>query len=222
MDRTLGPIAVKICGIKTLEDALRAVEAGADLLGFNFYPPSPRYISPPDCARLVAGLHSRGAQVLAVGVFVNQPVENILPVLEACGLELAQLSGDEPPEALDDLHGRGFKALRPGPGEAALRQAACYARRGLPPALLVDAHSPGQYGGTGQTGNWEVARRVAAAYPLLLAGGLRPENVARAVRAVRPWGVDVASGVEALPGLKDFQRMQAFVRSVRNISQEVE
>jgi phosphoribosylanthranilate isomerase len=206
---------IKICGITTLDDALAAVEAGVDMLGFNFYEPSPRYVRPPDCARMVAALQDRGAFVTTVGVFVNTPPEQVAAILDDCGLDLAQLSGDEPPEFLDML-GRAFKSIHPPTLDTAQSDARRYARRAAPPALLVDAYHPSKYGGTGQTGDWTLARTLAAEYPLLLAGGLRPENVARAIAQVQPWGVDVASGVEASPGKKDAGKMAAFVQEVRN------
>jgi phosphoribosylanthranilate isomerase len=226
---------IKICGIKTLEEGLSALEAGADLLGFNFYPPSPRYLAPRDCARLVAVLQDRGLAFRAVGIFVNQPAASIRAILEDCGLQEAQLSGDEPPEELAALSGLAgepdapgqralqtpapqtfaFKAIRPRGLSEALALAERYARSGQAPALLVDAFGGGQYGGSGHTGDWSAAAGLAARYPILLAGGLHPGNVAQALSSVHPWGVDVASGVEASPGRKDPQKMAAFVRAVR-------
>ena len=202
---------VKICGVTTVEDALAAVEAGADLLGFNFYPQSRRYITPAICERIVAQLPDA---VTRVGVFVNARPEEVIAILDDCSLDLAQLSGDEPPEALAALGGRAFKAIRPVSLAMAQAAVARYAVP-TPPALLVDACRPGEYGGTGHTADWALARALAATHPILLAGGLRPENVAEAVRQVCPWGVDVASGVESRPGRKDAQRMAAFVAAGR-------
>jgi phosphoribosylanthranilate isomerase len=212
----MNSISIKICGIRTLDEALAAVEAGADILGFNFYSPSPRYISPLDCARLQAALSGRGLKALAVGVFVNEPVESIARILDDCELDLAQLSGDEPPGDLEALNGRAFKAIRPTDRAAAQVEAGRYARRDLTPALLVDAYHPGLYGGAGQAGDWALARSLADQYPILLAGGLNPENVALALDQVQPWGVDVASGVESFPGRKDPHKIAAFTRAVRN------
>jgi indole-3-glycerol phosphate synthase/phosphoribosylanthranilate isomerase len=209
---------VKICGITNLNDALAAVEAGADILGFNFYEPSPRYVCPADCARLVAALQNRGASVTMVGVFVNSPLQEVASILNNCGLDLAQLHGDEPPVFLEALDGQAFKAIRPPTLAAAQIEARRYACRAAPPALLVDAFRSGQYGGTGQIGDWTLAGALAAEYPLLLAGGLRPENVATAVAQVRPWGVDAASGVEASPGRKDADKMKAFVSAVNAVT----
>jgi phosphoribosylanthranilate isomerase len=205
---------VKICGITALDDALAARDAGADMLGFNFYPPSPRYVERTTCSRLVNAIRSRGFQVTLVGIFVNTPPDEVGRILDECGLDLAQLSGDEPPGDLARLSERAFKAIRPRDAGEALSQATRYGGRAAPPALLVDASAgTGQFGGTGQTGNWEAARILAARRPILLAGGLRPENVAAAVAAVQPWGVDVASGVESSPGRKEAAKMQAFVRA---------
>lgn len=205
---------VKICGIITLDDALAALDAGADMLGFNFYPPSPRYIEPLACAEMIATLRTRGAPATLVGVFVNLPPTEIAAILDECGLDLAQLSGDEPPADLAWLGARAFKAIRPRDAHEAARLAAVYTQRTAPPVLLADASAgAGQFGGTGQTGDWRAARALAARGPILLAGGLRPENVVAAVAAVQPWGVDVASGVETSPGHKDGAKMKAFVRA---------
>ncbi|MGW8249764.1 MAG: phosphoribosylanthranilate isomerase [Anaerolineales bacterium] len=207
---------VKICGIKTVEEALAAVDAGAEMLGFNFYPPSPRYITPQTCAGILAGLTACRYSFAAVGVFVNHSPQQVLAALEYCGLDLAQLSGDEPVEHLKLLNGKAFKAVRPrSPGEADLLLAEY--NRARPPALLVDAHVSGAYGGAGLLGNWALARYVAEQAPVILAGGLDPDNVALAVRRVRPWGVDVASGVESTPGVKDAAKIAAFVRAAHSI-----
>lgn len=210
---------VKICGLTTREDALAAIEAGADMLGFNFYPPSPRYIAPEDCARIVSALPK---SVTLVGVFVNAPVEQVAAILDFCGLHLAQLSGDEPPEILHALGERAFKALRPANRVALEKALLEYPPRPAPPAFLIDAFVKNQYGGTGQAADWSLARLVARSVPILLAGGLTPENVAAAIQQVRPWGVDVASGVEATPGRKDHQKMRAFLQAVRQTESTVQ
>jgi phosphoribosylanthranilate isomerase len=212
---------VKICGVTRLDDVLAAVEAGADLVGFNFYPQSKRYLAPADCARLVAAARERNPFVTTVGVFVNSPLEEITSVLDDLGLDMAQLHGDEPPGYLDALEGRAFKAIRPPDLAAARTDTQRYARHACVPALLVDAYRPGEYGGTGQTGDWTLARTLAADHALLLAGGLDAGNVASAMAQVRPWGVDVASGVESSPGRKDHQKMAAFVDAVHNAYQEI-
>ncbi len=213
---------VKICGLTNLEDALAASDAGADLLGFNFYPASPRYIAPPDCARLVNALRSRGCPALLVGVFVNMPAGEVAAILGQCSLDLAQLSGDESPQALASLGESGFKALRPTSLPEMEEMTRRFPARAHPPAWLVDAYRPDAYGGTGQVARWDLARRLARQAPVLLAGGLNPSNVVEAIRQVRPWGVDVASGVESTPGHKDNLKISAFIRAVRSFSEQEE
>ena len=205
---------IKICGITHLDDALAAVEAGADMLGFNFYPPSPRHIERTTCIRLVQAIRGRGLTATMVGVFVNTPPAEVGRILDECGLDLAQLSGDEPPGDLALLGKRAFKAIRPRDAAQAVELAAVYRHRAAPPALLADASAgAGRFGGTGQTADWGAAALLAARGPILLAGGLRPDNVAAAIAAVQPWGVDVASGVESSLGRKDEAKMRAFVRA---------
>jgi phosphoribosylanthranilate isomerase len=208
---------IKICGIKTLPNALAAIDAGADYLGFNFYPKSVRFIETDVCAEITSVLKSEYPNIELVGVFVNLSVDEIKQIIEACSLDLAQLHGDETPAMLKALDGKAFKAFRGVPKciNGFVRENA--------PALLVDAAVKGAYGGTGVRADWSAAAGLAKRYPLLLAGGLTPENVAEAVRQVRPWGVDVASGVEvppqlggkAAPGVKDASKMKAFVQAVK-------
>ena len=199
---------IKICGIKTIPDALAAVNAGADLIGFNFYPKSPRYGDVGMCRNIMSVMRQIG-KVTCVGVFVNASVAEILATMDTLGLNLAQLHGDESPATLKELHGKAFKAFRgiPSTIEGFERQDA--------PAFLVDAAVKGVYGGSGVTADWDGAAELAKKYPLLLAGGLTPENVAKAVSRVKPWGVDVASGVESAPGKKDAGLMVRFVKAVR-------
>ncbi len=211
-------VKVKFCGLTCLEDALAAVHCGADMLGFNFYPPSPRSISPQACAEMVSdlreALEQTGQRVICVGVFVNMPVTQVQDVLGTCHLDLAQLSGDEPPADLAALGEPAFKALRARPGEDLLALSQPYLLRRSAPTCLVDASVPGQFGGSGQLADWEQASLLAREQPLLLAGGLHPGNVAHAIQAVHPWGVDVASGIESAPGIKDKNKMFAFVSAV--------
>ena len=210
---------IKICGLTNLEDARAAVQAGADLLGFNFYRPSPRYIEPAAAAQIITALRVesvRGAY-RCVGVLVNMPLAEALALRETCGLDLLQLHGDEPVEYCRALAPFAFKALRPRSAaeaeDALVRFGA--AARAEPPRFLVDASHPQLYGGTGTTGDWSLGRSIAERFPILLAGGLTPVNVGAAIRAVRPWGVDVASGVERAPGLKDAGKVREFVQNTK-------
>ncbi len=201
---------IKICGIKNVTDALAAMEAGADLIGFNFYLKSPRYIDVGRCRDIMTVMRKFG-HITYVGVFVNASVEEIRATIETCGLSLAQLHGDETLEMLNELDGKAFKAFRGIP-----ENLNGFAREDAP-AFLLDASVKGSYGGTGVTADWNGAAELAKRYPLLLAGGLTPENVADAVRRVKPWGVDVASGVESAPGEKDARKMVEFVKKVRGV-----
>ncbi len=211
---------VKICGITNLEDAQAAIEAGADLLGFNFYAKSPRYVEPEAARAIVSEIRSNDRCPVLVGVFVNALVAEIQVTLSTVRLDLAQLHGDEPATLIKQLHGQGFKALRltsPEEAEVTSDRFAGYGPNA--PALLVDAYRKDQYGGTGHTVDWSIATRLAQAYPILLAGGLTPDNVGEAIEQVRPWGVDVASGVEASPRKKDVEKMQAFVVRAKGVNE---
>lgn len=205
---------VKICGITNLEDALAAVEAGADALGFNFYKGSTRYLA-PEAARLV--VREVPPEVLCVGVFVNESREAVEEAVAESGVAAAQLHGDEPPEFCESLGvARVIKALR---GRAGFEAAG--ATRYKTEAILLDAYDPCAWGGTGKTCDWELARRVRESVArLYLAGGLTPENVAEAIRAVAPFGVDVCGGVERAPGLKDHALVRRFVAAAREASAE--
>ena len=210
---------VKICGITNLDDALAAIDAGADMLGFNFYPKSQRYIPPEAACAIAAQIRSGERRPALVGVFVNADLADIDSIMDALGLDLAQLHGDEPAAVLARLNGRGFKAVRP----TSIGEAEADAERYAPdspaaPALLLDAYRKNHYGGTGQPADWPIAAKLAQTRPILLAGGLTPDNVARAVRLVRPWGVDTASGVEWAPGRKDIDRLRAFVSNARRVN----
>jgi len=206
---------IKICGIKTIEEARVAAACGADLLGFNFYPPSPRAISLPACCRIVEVMRAEAPQVLLVGVFVNMLPAEVRTILKQSGLDLAQLSGDESLEDQQVLGELAFKAVRlVSQPDATALETQIYKRK-TPPALLLDAYVPGQFGGTGKTADWQVAASLARRMPILLAGGLTAENVAEAILQVKPWGVDVASGVESAPGCKDITKIQAFIRNAR-------
>ena len=205
---------IKICGIKTLNDALAAIDSGADYLGFNFYPKSVRFIEKSACAEITSVLKREHSQIKLVGVFVNSSVDEIKDILQTCHLDLAQLHGDETPEIFSQFAPHAFRAFRGIP-----ESNAGYERHEVP-AMLIDAAVKGVYGGSGVTADWTAAAELAKKYPLLLAGGLTPENVADAVRQVQPWGVDVASGVESAPGEKDAGKMSAFVNAVREVENQ--
>jgi phosphoribosylanthranilate isomerase len=198
---------IKICGIKTLKDATSAIEAGADMLGFNFYAKSLRYIEKNTCAEITSVLQKEYPHIKLVGVFVNSSVDEIKDILQTCSLDFAQLHGDETFEMLNELNGKSFKAFRGLIDEKLVVQSE--------PAFLLDALVKDSYGGTGIKADWNYANELAKHHKFLLAGGLTPENVADAVRRVNAWGVDVASGVESSSGVKDEAKMVAFVKSVR-------
>jgi phosphoribosylanthranilate isomerase len=205
-------VKVKICGITNWTDARWAVAAGADFLGFNFYPPSPRYITPAKARLIVRRLPER---ISVVGVFVNEPEEKMLQIARAVGLDYLQLHGNESPELVSRLKPafpvikalRVQKSFRPA-------QLAQFKRAS---AFLLDGFRPHRYGGTGKTFNWGVARRANRNGRIFLAGGLTPQNVADAIRAARPYAVDVCSGVEARPGKKDPARVKAMMQAVQNL-----
>lgn len=199
---------VKICGITSLDDAREAVAAGADALGFVFYPPSPRAIEPALAAQIVGQLPPF---VTTVGLFVNEDPQRVAEIAEQCRLDVVQLHGDEAPEQCVCPGRKVIKALRLR-DEHDLALAARY----RVDALLVDAWVADAYGGTGQLGRWDLARQLTADAVVILAGGLTPDNVAEAVEAVSPFAVDVSSGVEAAPGKKDPLLMQAFVKHAKH------
>jgi len=208
-------VKVKVCGITNLEDAVAAIEAGADLLGFNFYRQSVRYVEPKTARSIVAQIRSGGRVPQVIGVFVNLSASEIHAIMREVDLDQAQLHGDESIDWLAQV--TGFKTIRPQSLGEAETQAQTYAVASEP-ALLIDAYRTGEYGGTGQVGDWSLAASIARRYPILLAGGLTPDNVADAIRQVQPWGVDVASGVEAAPGKKDVTKMRAFVANARAVN----
>lgn len=204
-------VRVKICGITRLEDALAAANAGADALGFNFWPGSKRHIEPRAAAEIIALLPPF---VASVGVFVDPTRDEALRAAEASGVQWLQLHGDEPPELCASLPLPVIKAIRVR-HRASLDALDEYDVAGF----LLDADTAA-YGGSGQTFDWTLAAEGARRAPILLAGGLRPENVADAVRQVRPWGVDVASGVERAPGVKDHEATARFIREAKGIKEK--
>lgn len=213
---------VKICGITNIEDARAALTAGADLLGFIFYPKSPRYVKPERVREILQTVRQEKDPSSArfVGVFVDESPLHISAMLDEVGLDYAQLHSEEPPDVLQQLHPRAFKALRPADAAEAQREATLYADLGPAdgPRWMLDAYDPHAYGGTGKRADWHAAAALARQHPgLLLAGGLTPGNVADAMGTVRPWGVDVSSGVEIEPGRKDHALVRQFVQAVRAV-----
>jgi phosphoribosylanthranilate isomerase len=198
---------VKICGITSGEDALVAVEAGADALGFVFVPGTPRLVPPETAERIVAGLPPF---VTAVGVFVDQPLEEVLRIAARCKLQAVQLHGDEPEDFSRRIPLKVIKALRVRDA-GSLKPVATYPAD----AFLLDAFVEGQAGGTGTPVSWELATQAKGQAPIILSGGLRPETVCLAIRRVRPYGVDVSSGVETRPGRKDHRKVREFIAAVR-------
>jgi len=198
---------IKVCGITRLDDARCAVELGVDALGFVFWPGSPRRVSAAQAAAIAAALPPF---VAAVGVFVNQPLDEIAAVASAAGLTAIQLHGDEAPEIWARVPGRCIRAIGVGAGFDGAALAAWPA--GVWP--LLDADDPARRGGTGRVVDWDAAARAARTRRVILAGGLDASNIFEAITRVRPFAVDVSSGVETRPGVKDADRLRAFVEGV--------
>jgi phosphoribosylanthranilate isomerase len=200
-------VFVKVCGITRLEDAHAAVALGARALGFLFWPTSPRFIEPVRARSIVRTLPPF---VTPVGLFVNQPADEVNAVAALVGLGAVQLHGDETIEYAALMERPVVKALPIGEATS-VADVDAWPARVVP---LLDAHDPDRRGGTGRMVDWALAASVAARRPVLLAGGLRPDNVAEAIARVRPFGVDVSSGVESTPGVKDHDRLKAFFEAV--------
>jgi len=207
---------IKICGITNVEDARAAVAAGADMLGVNFYRPSPRYITPDAARDLINDLKSVGSPVEIIGVFVNETIDFVIDVAMVTGIDAVQLHGDESASFCEELNTRdGFRVIK------ALR-----ARQGFAPneaqaypvhAVMLDAFHRTLRGGTGERVDFNLARETRRLVPrLFLSGGLSPENVREAIATVEPYAVDACSLLESSPGKKDAARMSAFVAAVRN------
>jgi phosphoribosylanthranilate isomerase len=199
---------IKICGITNIPDALGAVEAGADALGFIFHEPSPRNVHPTQAAAVIRELPPF---VSKVGVFVNASRERIEATIAECGIDTVQFHGDETQEFCAAFpRVKGIKAFRVRGKETLLEMA------GFPDqAWLMDSFVPGQYGGSGVGFNWSIAQEAALLHHVVLAGGLHAGNVGEAIRKVRPYAVDVSSGVEKSPGQKDREKVRAFISAVR-------
>ena len=207
---------IKICGITNLEDAQLAADLGADALGFIFYPPSPRSVAPDAARAIIAQLPPL---VTTVGVFVDEDAALVKELAAQVGLDWLQLHGVEPPEYCRSLGRRIIKGFR-------IQDAASLERlneyRGVAQAFLLDTYKKGQVGGTGETFDWGLARQAREYGPIILAGGLTPENVARAVAIAQPQAVDVASGVEARPGKKAPEKLRAFFREIKELKQGID
>ena len=200
---------VKICGVCRPDDVDGVVALRPDAVGFNFYPRSPRYVLPRQAPSLAARVPEG---ILKVGIFVDAPPAEVRAVREKVGLDLVQLHGQEAPADYAGLGGGLWKVVH-------LDRRIPESGQGPVDALLIDRYTSEAPGGTGLTADWDQARRFVEACPcpVLLAGGLRPDNVEAAVRKVRPWGVDVSSGVEARPGVKDLEAVRTFIERCRNL-----
>jgi phosphoribosylanthranilate isomerase len=197
---------LKICGLTRLTDALHATAHGATALGFVFWPRSPRYVTPERAGEIIAELPPT---IVTVGVFVNEPIDAIARIVGIAGVTAVQLHGDEPPAYAGAL---SWPVLRSATVDELMTVAAAWPE---PATLLVDAADPKRRGGTGATVDWKKAAAVAGQRRLVLAGGLTPLNVAEAIAIVQPYGVDVSSGVEAAPGVKDFAKVTRFLANAR-------
>ena len=204
-----GPMTkVKICGITTGADAHVAVEAGADMIGLNFYPPSPRYVTPEQAQAIAACLP---ADVPVVGVFVNASVETVTHVAQASGVQIVQLHGDESPAMCQQLPWRVLKTFR-----FTAQVQPEMMRQYTVEAFLIEGFHADVYGGGGARADWQRVATLHHYGRIILAGGLTPENVCEAIRIVRPYAVDVCSGVEATPGTKDWHKLRAFIRNAKD------
>ena len=210
-------VNVKVCGITRAEDAALAAELGATAIGFVFWPESPRYLEPAAAAAIVRTLP---AQVAPVGVFVNPTRDNVRQIAATVGLATVQLHGDEPATLCDGLPYDVWKAVPVDADHARTRSRVDQVPNRV--TVLLDASDPRRRGGTGKTIDWTIAAAIAADRRIVLAGGLAPDNVTAALRSVRPFGLDVSSGVEASPGRKDPERLRAFFDAVRSADPAVD
>ena len=207
-------LQIKICGITNAHDAQVAVEAGADALGFVFYSKSPRYVELKIAKQIIMGLPPF---ILPIGVFVNEESKAVRDIMDECGLVLAQIHGDETPVYCESLGRPVLRGIRLKDCGSFLAIAEYKGRAGVR-GFVVDTFSETAYGGTGLTTDWGLAAEAAKAAPILLAGGLTPTNVQEAIRQVRPYGVDVSSGVEVSPGKKDPAKVQAFIHAAKLVT----
>lgn len=201
-------IKVKICGMTQLKDALFAVEQGIDAVGFIFYKKSPRVVTMKTVREIITKLPPL---VDTVGVFVNESAERVNQIANYCGLDLVQLHGEESPAFCRKIHRRVIKAFRVKDLQS-IKQLEKFPVSGF----LLDTFSDDLHGGTGKTFDWNLALSAKKMGPVILAGGLTPRNILKAVRQVRPYGVDVCSGVEKSPGIKDLEKVRAFLKNIRS------
>ena len=201
-------IKVKICGMTQLKDALFAVEQGVDAVGFIFYKKSPRAVTMKTVREIITKLPPL---VDTVGVFVNESAERVNKIADYCGLDLVQLHGEESPAFCRKIHRRVIKAFRVKDLQS-IKQLEKFSVSGF----LLDTFSDDLHGGTGKTFDWNLALPAKKMGPVILAGGLTPRNILQAVRQVRPYGVDVCSGVEKSPGIKDLEKVRAFLKNIRS------
>ncbi len=202
-------VKVKICGITNLEDALYAAECGADALGFIFYPKSPRFIEKTKAKEIISKLPPF---ITTVGVFVNESMENIVNTIHECNINIVQLHGDETPDYCSKVPMKAIKAIRVK-DEDSLKQIAEYKTS----TFLLDTYSENSYGGTGKIFNWNLAIKAKGYGRIILSGGLTPDNVNEAIERVKPYGVDVSSGVEEREGKKDKIKVREFIKRVRSL-----
>ena len=199
---------VKICGITNIKDAVAASECGATAVGFIFYPPSPRYVKPADTKKIIVSLPD---ELVKVGVFVNEKPTEIERIMELCSLDMIQLHGDESPEYCNrfptDITIKAFDLKN--------NDDVCRALNYNVAAILADSRHAGLYGGTGKTSNWELARCIKDKRPLILSGGLNAENITEAVKIIAPVALDINSGVEASPGIKDHRKLRQIFEVIR-------
>ncbi|MEE9365372.1 MAG: phosphoribosylanthranilate isomerase [Dehalococcoidales bacterium] len=213
---------IKICGIKEEKHGLAAAEAGADLIGLIFAP-SPRRISLEQAQRIAMAVKQSGRPTEVVGVFVNSHAATVNLIADSCYLDRVQLSGDEPWEYCKEIARPVIKAVRVKRGQSAAEVYEYLAEGATVLSsqkhiFLLDSEFQGKYGGTGKMLDWNLAKHVVEEYPVLLAGGLTPENVGQAIDKVAPWGVDVSSGVE-VGGVKHISRIRAFIGAVRRFDE---
>jgi len=214
-------VRVKICGVRSIAEARAAVEAGADALGFNLWPESPRYIDPSNAQTVIASLPPF---ISKVGVFVNEDADRIVGTSARVGVDAVQLHGDETPDFCSRLrladnfkHVTLIKAVRVAT-ETDIEGIRLYPVSGI----LLDSKIKGTYGGTGEHFDWQLAVKASGFAPIILAGGLRIENVREAITSVRPFAIDVCSGVESSPGVKDPGKIRAFMAEVERANRELE